>query len=105
MRARLLTGDCRDLLATLPDASVNCCVTSPPYFGLRDYGVKHGGDWFAEARAGGAGGTMASEGSKSPARKAASAMIAKIPEPLSRHIGLVYWPTDAERPAQRQDAA
>src|SRR5690606_3555872 len=26
-------------LATLPDASVQCCVTPPPYFGLRDYGV------------------------------------------------------------------
>jgi DNA modification methylase len=35
---RILTGDCRDVLATLPDASVHCCVTSPPYFGLRDYG-------------------------------------------------------------------
>ena len=34
----ILTGDCRDVLATLPDCSVNCCVTSPPYFGLRDYG-------------------------------------------------------------------
>jgi len=35
----ILTGDCRELLKTLPDASVNCCVTSPPYWGLRDYGV------------------------------------------------------------------
>ncbi len=32
-------GDCREVLRTLPDQSVNCCVTSPPYFGLRDYGV------------------------------------------------------------------
>jgi len=32
-------GDCRDVLKTMPDASVHCCVTSPPYFGLRDYGV------------------------------------------------------------------
>jgi DNA modification methylase len=31
-------GDCRDILRTLPDQSVHCCVTSPPYFGLRDYG-------------------------------------------------------------------
>jgi len=31
------TGDCREVLKTLPDASVNCCVTSPPYFGLRSY--------------------------------------------------------------------
>lgn len=34
----LLLGDCRETLKTLPDGSVNCCVTSPPYFGLRDYG-------------------------------------------------------------------
>jgi DNA modification methylase len=36
---RIIEGDCRQALATLPDASVHCCVTSPPYFGLRDYGV------------------------------------------------------------------
>lgn len=32
-------GDCLEILPTLPSASINCCVTSPPYFGLRDYGV------------------------------------------------------------------
>lgn len=32
-------GDCREGLKALPEASVHCCVTSPPYFGLRDYGV------------------------------------------------------------------
>lgn len=32
-------GDCRELLRQLPDESVNCVVTSPPYWGLRDYGV------------------------------------------------------------------
>lgn len=32
-------GDCRELLAAMPDQSVHCAVTSPPYFGLRDYGV------------------------------------------------------------------
>jgi DNA modification methylase len=36
---RILAGDCRAILRTLPDQSVHCCVTSPPYFGLRDYGV------------------------------------------------------------------
>jgi DNA modification methylase len=35
----LFCGDCADVLATLPDCSVQTCVTSPPYFGLRDYGV------------------------------------------------------------------
>lgn len=32
-------GDCLEILKTLPTESVNCCVTSPPYYGLRDYGV------------------------------------------------------------------
>ncbi len=36
---RILQGDCRDVLKTLPDDSVHCVVTSPPYWGLRDYGV------------------------------------------------------------------
>ena len=35
---KILQGDCREVLKTLPDCSVHCCVTSPPYFGLRDYG-------------------------------------------------------------------
>ena len=39
MSVSILHGDCRDVLATLSDESVNCVVTSPPYFGLRDYGV------------------------------------------------------------------
>ena len=36
---RLILGDCRDVLPKLSAESVHCCVTSPPYFGLRDYGV------------------------------------------------------------------
>ena len=32
-------GDALTVLAGLPDASVHCVVTSPPYYGLRDYGV------------------------------------------------------------------
>lgn len=32
-------GDCLESLRAMPDKSVHCCVTSPPYFGLRDYGV------------------------------------------------------------------
>ena len=39
MSVRILTGDALSMLGTLPDASVNCCVTSPPYYGLRDYGM------------------------------------------------------------------
>jgi DNA modification methylase len=36
--ARVLVGDVRTRLAELPDGSVQTCVTSPPYWGLRDYG-------------------------------------------------------------------
>lgn len=36
---RILIGDVLEMLRTLPDCSVNCVVTSPPYFGLRDYGM------------------------------------------------------------------
>ena len=39
MSVRILIGDCREMLATLPDESVHCAVTSPPYWGLRCYGV------------------------------------------------------------------
>src|ERR1700720_4244939 len=35
----LRLGDALTALKTLPDESVNCCVTSPPYWGLRDYGM------------------------------------------------------------------
>jgi DNA modification methylase len=38
MKTEILNGDCIEMMKTLPDRSVNCCVTSPPYFGLRDYG-------------------------------------------------------------------
>ena len=38
----ILQGDCLDRLKELPDKSVNCIVTSPPYYGLRDYGT---GEW------------------------------------------------------------
>src|SRR5271166_1697048 len=43
---RVLQGDVRDVLPTLPAASVHCIVTSPPYYGLRDYGTAtwDGGD-------------------------------------------------------------
>ncbi len=34
----LYLGDALAVLRELPDQSVDCCVTSPPYFGLRDYG-------------------------------------------------------------------
>ena len=39
MTVSILVGDCVEQMKLLPDASAQTCVTSPPYFGLRDYGV------------------------------------------------------------------
>ena len=38
----VIQGDCLESLKTLPDGIINCCITSPPYYGLRDYGT---GKW------------------------------------------------------------
>src|SRR5690349_14655641 len=62
--SRLVLGDSLRVLQSLPAESVRCCVTSPPYWGLRDYGidgqvgaepdvqeyVRHLGDVFDEVR-------------------------------------------------------
>lgn len=40
MTVMLLIGDCREQLRSMRSGSVHTCVTSPPYFGLRDYQVK-----------------------------------------------------------------
>ena len=39
---KIILGDCLETLKSLPDESVQCCITSPPYYGLRDYGT---GTW------------------------------------------------------------
>ena len=39
---KILQGDCIEQLRTLPDGIVQTCITSPPYYGLRDYGT---GTW------------------------------------------------------------
>ncbi len=36
---RIIEGDSRKALAGIPDNTFQCCVTSPPYWGLRDYGI------------------------------------------------------------------
>lgn len=36
----IVCGDCLAVLRTMPDECVDCCVTSPPYWGLRDYGIE-----------------------------------------------------------------
>jgi DNA modification methylase len=50
----LYGGDCREVLAGLPADSVDCVVTSPPYWGLRDYGTAtwSGGDAECDHRVG-----------------------------------------------------
>jgi DNA modification methylase len=42
----IIIGDVLDCLKEIPDGTIQCCVTSPPYFGLRDYGTGRweGGD-------------------------------------------------------------
>lgn len=42
MKDCILHGNCIETLKTIPDESVDCCITSPPYYGLRDYGT---GEW------------------------------------------------------------
>lgn len=37
--SKILYGDALECLKSIPDNSVNMCVTSPPYYGLRDYGI------------------------------------------------------------------
>ena len=39
MAGKFLNCDCMEGMKAYPDESVSCCVTSPPYYGLRDYGV------------------------------------------------------------------
>lgn len=36
---KIYLGDALEVLKTFPDESIDCCITSPPYYGLRDYGV------------------------------------------------------------------
>jgi DNA modification methylase len=49
---RMICGDCREILPALPAETVQCCVTSPPYWGLRDYGTAEweGGSIWCEHR-------------------------------------------------------
>lgn len=60
-----------------------------------DAGIKSGGDWFNAEQPS----ISRLTSSKSPARKFASAMIAKIPLPLSRHIAVAFKPVQAREAA------
>lgn len=37
--SKIITGNAIEVLKELPDCTADCCITSPPYLGLRDYGV------------------------------------------------------------------
>lgn len=65
-------------------------------------GVKCGGDWFNASQP---SSISRMTSSKSPARKAASAMIAKIPETLSRHIARTFLPSDFRTQSAMDPAA
>ena len=39
MSIKIIQGDCIEVMRGMEDKSVQCCVTSPPYYGLRDYGT------------------------------------------------------------------
>jgi DNA modification methylase len=56
--ATVYVGDCLESLRTMPEKSVHCCVTSPPYWGLRDYGTARwdGGDAGCDHRTAATGG-------------------------------------------------
>jgi len=36
---QIIQGDCLEVMKQIPDVAINCCITSPPYWRLRDYGV------------------------------------------------------------------
>ena len=44
----ILCGDSLNVLKALPESSVHCCVTSPPYYGLRDYAKTNAREYFAD---------------------------------------------------------
>jgi DNA modification methylase len=70
----ILQGDCLDILPTLPEQSVQCCVTSPPYWGLRDYGTATwgGGDAECDHRVGRANNRQMSNGRGEPSNSCLS---------------------------------
>ena len=58
--ATLYVGDVVETLRELPDQSVQCCVTSPPYWGLRDYRADPS-VWGGDPGGAHAGGVVAAE--------------------------------------------
>ena len=61
----VLVGDVRERLAELPDGSVDCVMTSPPYFQLRNYG-RPGADRLGGQRRGLGGGAASGDARRRP---------------------------------------
>lgn len=76
-----------------PDGRKRTTADIRASLGLAD-GIKQGGSWFDDDNS-----ISRQSSSKSPRRKAASAMIAKIPLPLSRWIAATFHPRQSERTA------
>src|SRR5271165_4256618 len=81
---KILTGDCMDVLPTLAADSVQCCVTSPPYWGLRDYGTAtwEGGD--AEHKHDTISARNGRGGSGSPGKQTQNAFPSELPAAICR---------------------
>ncbi len=86
-----IEGDCREVLRGMADGSVHCCITSPPYWGQRDYGTATwiGGD--AECSHFKLMGGTSSQGlGKSPEASAANVERSSVPfRTMCGHCGAV----------------
>ena len=89
---RILPGDVRASLATVPDGSVQTCITSPPYWGLRDYG--HAGQLGLEPTP---GGPRAVGGMVSPPWRDGGLRLRFHPRKPGRVIGQGESPCGPER--------
>lgn len=98
-------GDCRELLAQLPDGCVQTCITSPPYWGLRDYGTAtwDGGDPACDhlQKSGGTAKTTLGKSDASNARSITAAFVAHAhtcgkcgATRIDRQIGLEATPDE-----------
>lgn len=90
-RYKILCGDVREQLKKIPAGSVQVCVTSPPYFGLRDYGTAtwEGGDPACDHAILRSDGTIPGQLSKSTLNggKGGGAKLAATPMPFKSKCG------------------
>jgi DNA modification methylase len=83
----ILTGDCREILPALEAQSVQCCVSSPPYWGLRDYGTAQwegGSVWCEHLERLGDGSQHRADGFDTPFRTGANYVHQRTPDRVCR---------------------